>query len=223
VSSWTGCRSSNAPRSHVRFGSTTAAPSYGRRGCYASDCVAKLFFGARANFSRGAGAFVRKLCSGSREQSDFQPAAFVSSSQGIVSPKIHFDGQISKFSRPLIFEFCNRIPPKAAAAGVRHRGSLGPGTDSCTAARKSLLNIAAKRGNGTVRPSALIANLPLHARKVPSAGPAMRGKAGTAAGRSTNVEPTKILFSGDGPALTPHPGLMAQVSNCGTAGDKRTS
>ena len=33
--------------------------------------------------------------------------------------------------------------------------------------------------------------------------------------RSTNVEPTKILFSGDGPALTPHSGLMAQVSNCG--------
>jgi hypothetical protein len=43
------------------------------------------------------------------------------------------------------------------------------------------------------------ANLPLHARKVPSARPAMKGKAGTAAGRSTDVEPTKILFSGDGP------------------------
>ena len=39
-------------------------------------------------------------------------------------------------------------------------------------------------------------------------------KAGTAAGRSTNVEPTKILFSGDGPALTPSLHLLAQVSDC---------
>ena len=58
------------------------------------------------------------------------------------------------------------------------------------------------------------ANLPLPARKVPSAGPAMKGKAGTAAGRSTNVEPTKILFSGDGPAFPPSLRLLAQVSNC---------
>jgi hypothetical protein len=73
------------------------------------DCVAKLFFGVCAIFSRGAGAFARKICGGSHEQSDFQPAAFVSSLQGIVSPKIHFDGQIAKFSRTLIFEFCNKI------------------------------------------------------------------------------------------------------------------
>jgi hypothetical protein len=49
----------------------------------------------------------------SHEQSDFRPAAFVSSLQGIVSPETHFDGRIAKFSRPLIFEFCNTIPPIA--------------------------------------------------------------------------------------------------------------
>jgi hypothetical protein len=75
------------------------------------DCVAKLFFGVRANFSRGAGAFARKLRRGSHEQSDFQPGAFVGSLQGIVLPKIHFDGKIAEFSHPLIFEFCNTIGP----------------------------------------------------------------------------------------------------------------
>jgi hypothetical protein len=70
-------------------------PRHFTRGAAAltQDCVAKLFFGVRANFSRGAGAFARKLCRGSHNQSDFQPAAFVSSLHGIVSPKIHFDGQ----------------------------------------------------------------------------------------------------------------------------------
>ena len=34
-------------------------------------------------------------------------AAFVRSLQRIVSPKIHFDGQIAKFYRTPIFEFCN--------------------------------------------------------------------------------------------------------------------
>jgi hypothetical protein len=38
-------------------------------------------------------------------------------------------------------------------------------------------------------------------------------KVGTAAGRSTNVEPTKILFSGDGPALTPFIGASFQLLN----------
>ena len=38
-------------------------------------------------------------------------------------------------------------------------------------------------------------------------------KAGTAAGRSTNIEPSKILFGGDGPAFTPSLRLWAQVSN----------
>jgi hypothetical protein len=38
-------------------------------------------------------------------------------------------------------------------------------------------------------------------------------KVGTAAGRSTNVEPTKILFSGDGPALTPFVGASFQLLN----------
>jgi hypothetical protein len=41
-----------------------------------------------------------------------------------------------------------------------------------------------------------------------------RVKAGTVAGRSTNLEPAKILLGGDGPALTPSLRLLAQVSNC---------
>jgi uncharacterized membrane protein YkgB len=94
-----------------------------------------------------------------------------------------------------------RFTPKAGAAVDDPRVRFGPKTDSCTAAKKSLF------------------------RKVPSARPAMKRKAGTAAGRSTKVEPTKILFSGDGPALTPILCLLAQVStqtsNSGTAGDKK--
>jgi hypothetical protein len=35
-------------------------------------------------------------------------------------------------------------------------------------------------------------------------------KAGTAAGRSNNVEPSKKRFSGDGQALTPSARLLAQ-------------
>src|SRR5271169_3861604 len=88
------------------------------RGRYRGDCVAKLSFGVRANFCNGAGAFARKLCRGSHEQSDFQPAAFVSSSQGIVSPKILLDGQIAKFFRTLIFQFCNTIGGIATVAGA---------------------------------------------------------------------------------------------------------
>ena len=58
------------------------------------------------------GALVRSLenhVGGHLKQSDFQPASFVSSLQGIVLPKIHFDGKIAKFFRTLIFEFCNTI------------------------------------------------------------------------------------------------------------------
>ena len=76
--------------------------------------------GVCANFSRGAGAFTRKSFGVSHKQSDFQPASLVSALQGIVSPKIHFDGQIAKFFRTLIFEFCNTIPP-ISAAGARGR------------------------------------------------------------------------------------------------------
>jgi hypothetical protein len=78
---------------------------------FSPDCVAKLFLGVRAKFFRGAGALARKLCRGSHEESDFQPAAFVSSIRGIVSPKTRFDGRATKFCRPLIFEFCNTIHP----------------------------------------------------------------------------------------------------------------
>src|SRR5580658_8402102 len=80
------------------------------------DCVAKLFSGMCADFSRGAGAFAREPSRGSLKQSDFQPASFVSSLQGIVLPKIHCDGKIAKFSRTLIFEFCNTIKGKADMA-----------------------------------------------------------------------------------------------------------
>jgi hypothetical protein len=40
----------------------------------------------------------------------------------------------------------------------------------------------------------------------------MNGKVGTAAGRSTNVEPTKTFFSGGEPAVSPPLSLLAQVS-----------
>jgi hypothetical protein len=76
-----------------------------------ADIVAKLFFGVRADFSRGTGALARKLCRGSHEESDFQLAAFVSSIRGIVSPRTRFDGRATKFCWTLIFEFCNTIGP----------------------------------------------------------------------------------------------------------------
>src|SRR5271169_3926196 len=103
---------------NVLSGSDSAAPTHRRRGCFNPDCVAKLFFGVCANFSRGAGAFARKLCRGSHKQSDFRPAAFVSSLLGIVSPKILLDGQIAKFFRTLIFQFCNTIGGIATVAGA---------------------------------------------------------------------------------------------------------
>jgi hypothetical protein len=85
---------------------------------YRPDCVAKLFLGVRTKFSRGAGAFILKSCGGSHDQPVFQPAAFVSSLQGISSPKTRFDGHAAKFWRPLIFEFCNTIGRKADMGGV---------------------------------------------------------------------------------------------------------
>jgi hypothetical protein len=81
--------------------------------------------GVRANFSRGAGAFARKPWRGSLKQSDFPPASFVSSLQGIVLPKIHFDGKIAKFSRTFIFEFCNTIPLITDAKAGDWRGGSG--------------------------------------------------------------------------------------------------
>ena len=58
-------------------------PADARGSGFRIDCVAKLFFGVCAKFSRGAGARAQKLCEGSHDRSDFQPAAFVSSSQGM--------------------------------------------------------------------------------------------------------------------------------------------
>jgi hypothetical protein len=88
--------------------SISAAPTVRFRVRFRRDCVAKLFLGARTKFSRGAGALILNPCGGgSHDQSDFHPAAFVSSLQGIGSPKTRFDGHLSKFCRHLIFEFCN--------------------------------------------------------------------------------------------------------------------
>jgi hypothetical protein len=95
------------------------------------DCVAKLFLGVGTKFSRGAGALISKSCGGSHDQSDFQPAAFVSSLQGIGLPKTHFDGRAAKFCRHLIFEFCNTIGQKrpirdiAAAFALHLIASVG--------------------------------------------------------------------------------------------------
>jgi hypothetical protein len=74
-----------------------------------ADCVAKLFFGMRTKFSRTAGAPFRKLCGGSHDQSDFQPAAFVRSLQGIGLSNTGFAGRDANFGSQLIFEFCNTI------------------------------------------------------------------------------------------------------------------
>jgi hypothetical protein len=69
------------------------------------DCVAKLFFGVRTKFCRGAGALTRKLCRGSHDQLDFQPAAFVGSLRGVRLSNIGCDGRGAKFCRQLIFDF----------------------------------------------------------------------------------------------------------------------
>jgi hypothetical protein len=77
--------------------------------------------GVLTKFSRGADALILKSCGGSHDQSDFQPTAFVSSLQGIGSPKTRFDGHAAKFCCHLIFEFCNTIGDKAdIARSCRH-------------------------------------------------------------------------------------------------------
>jgi hypothetical protein len=43
------------------------------------DTVEKVCFSERTKFSRGTGASIRKLYRGTHSQTDFQPAAFVSS------------------------------------------------------------------------------------------------------------------------------------------------
>jgi hypothetical protein len=68
------------------------------------------------DFSRGASAFARKLCRGSHEQSDFQAAVFVSSSQGIASPKIHIEEQIAEFSAPSFLSFKTKSAGKTGTA-----------------------------------------------------------------------------------------------------------
>ena len=53
-----------------------------------------------------------KIMGGSHHQLDFQPAAFVSSLQGVGLPNIGFDGRTAKFCRPPGFEFFNSIGQK---------------------------------------------------------------------------------------------------------------
>jgi len=57
---------------------------------------------ADGDFS-GTTTLIRKLCGGPHDQSDFQPAAFASSLQGIRLPNTGFDGRAAKFFRQLIF------------------------------------------------------------------------------------------------------------------------
>jgi hypothetical protein len=63
-------------------------------------------------FSRGAGALIRKLYRGhlygeTHGQSGFQPAALVTSLQGVGSADIRFDGRTARFCRQPRFEFFN--------------------------------------------------------------------------------------------------------------------
>ena len=76
------------------------------------------FLRVRTKISRGPGALILKARRGSYDQSDFQPAAFVSSLQSVRSPKTRFDGHAAKFCRHLIFEFCNTIGGIADTANL---------------------------------------------------------------------------------------------------------
>jgi len=94
-----------------------------------ADCVAKLFFGVRTKFSRTAGAPFRKLCGGSHDQSDFQPAAFVRSLQGIGLSNTGFAGRDANFGSQLIFEFCNTIGPSRHFVAPNNNVAIGVTTD----------------------------------------------------------------------------------------------
>jgi hypothetical protein len=84
------------------------APKSGLSACIAecqlsADTVEKVDFSKCAKFSRGAGAFVRKLYGGTHEQSHFQPAGFVTSLQGIRVATAGFDGSAARFYRHFLF------------------------------------------------------------------------------------------------------------------------
>jgi hypothetical protein len=68
-----------------------------------ADTVKKVDFFKWTNFSRGAGAFVRKLYGGTHEQSYFQPAGLVNSLQGIRAPTAGFNGSAARFYRHPLF------------------------------------------------------------------------------------------------------------------------
>jgi hypothetical protein len=99
-------------------GPPTAAPAAERRGGFQgyfrrasgevprqslTDTVEKVDFFKWTKFSRGAGAFVRKLYGGTHEQSHFQPAGFVTSLQGIRVATAGFDGSAARFYRHFLF------------------------------------------------------------------------------------------------------------------------
>jgi hypothetical protein len=79
-----------------------------------TDTVEKVDFSKCAKFSRGAGAFVRKLYGGTHEQSHFQPAGLVNSLQGIRVPTAVFNGSAARFYRHppfLVFQQYRRVGP----------------------------------------------------------------------------------------------------------------
>jgi hypothetical protein len=129
---------------------------------FGGDCVAKLIFGFRANFSKGAGAFARKLCRGSHEQSNFQPAAFVSSYKSSCRRKSILTGKLQNFSAPSFLSFATQ-----SGGGSGHRTTIAnrsllthrvTSPPSITALRKAhsiTSSAVASSAGGTSRPSVL--------------------------------------------------------------------
>ena len=122
---WLGRRRLSTAPDLVAFWPILTVSAGGPYGRFGGESVAKLFLGVCAKFSRGAGALILKSCGGSHDQSDFQPAAFVSSLQGIGSRKTRFDGRDAKFCRHLIFEFCNTIPRQRPHHCIALSGATG--------------------------------------------------------------------------------------------------
>jgi hypothetical protein len=82
-----------------------------------ADTVEKVDFSKCAKFSRGAGAFVRKLYGGTHEQSHFQPAGLVNSLQGIRVPTAVFNGSAARFYRHPPFLVFQQYRPNAEIKG----------------------------------------------------------------------------------------------------------
>jgi len=100
-----------------------------------ADTVEKVDFSKCAKFSRGAGAFVRKLYGGTHEQSHFQPAVLVNSLQGIRVPTAVFNGSAAKFYRhPPFLVFQQYLP----IADMSHVDPARPSDGGC---RTAVLNL----------------------------------------------------------------------------------